>query len=145
MTVRRARAGDIAHIESILALNGHARFKEIILSAISGNPNEYLAAVSGNPPELIAAYGMVAGTIGTASLYGVVPITRRAPELLSFVAHDLKNSGAQQIIAEFPDTDEFKAYRDVLLESRYNPTGMVEDFYRDGVSMILFARNLSHD
>jgi hypothetical protein len=115
---------------------------EIVRAAIEHESNEYLAAVSGDSPEVVAAYGMVAGTIGTASLYGVIPITSRATELLSFAAHDLKNLGATQIVADFPDTDEFKPYRDVLLESGYDPTGLVEDYYSDGVAMVIFTRVL---
>ena len=121
------------------------RLREIVCSGAITPGKEYVTAISlhgDNEIEMIAAYGMVAGTIATGELYGVVPISKRVTELLSFAAHDLRNLGAKQIVAEFPDTDEFKPYRDVLLESGYDPTGLVEDFYRDGVAMVIFTRTL---
>ena len=142
MTFRRAAASDSNTIAKILGSSDSVRLGEIVSEAIKVSGNEYIAAVSGNPPDVVAAYGMVAGTMATASLYGVVPISSRVTELLSFVAHDLQKLGAKQIVAEFPDTDEFKPYRDVLLESGYDPTGLVEDFYRDGVAMVIFTRTL---
>lgn len=144
MTFRRAGSSDAELVE--LLLTKHAvpsRLAEIVREALNGKSNEYFAAISGNPAQTVAAYGMVAGTIGTGALYGVVPISDRVTELLSFAAHDLQSCGAQRIVAEFPDRDEFKPYRDVLLESGYDPTGLVEDFYRDGVAMVIFTRKLT--
>ena len=147
MTIRRAEPNDITWIERFfIAEEPPSHLREIILSATLMPGDEYVVALSQYEDyrvEMIAAYGMVAGTLATGELYGVVPITKRVTELLSFAAHDLKKYGAQQIVAEFPDTDEFKPYRDVLLESGYNPTGLVEDFYRDGVAMVIFTRKLT--
>jgi hypothetical protein len=147
MIVRRAEFGDVMKLEKFLmAEEPHSRLAEIILDAAVRPGMEYVAALStydDGHPESIAAYGIVAGTLSTATLYGVVPITSHTPELLSFAAHDLKQHGAERIIAEFPDTDEFKPYRDVLLESGYDPTGLVEDFYRDGIAMVIFTRKLT--
>lgn len=146
MTVRRAELRDLLDIEKLLENAGHrTRLGEIIRSALTQSCNEYIAAISvGNErAQIVAAYGMVAGTLGTGALYGVVPISNRMTEILSYAAHDLEKYGARQIVAEFPDTDEFKPYRDVLLESGYDPTGIVEDFYRDGIAMVIFTRKLT--
>jgi hypothetical protein len=78
----------------------------------------------------------------TAAMHGMVPVTKNAIGLISFAAHDLQALGARQIVAEFPDTDEFKPYRDVLLESGFDPTGLVEDYYRDGAAMVILTRKL---
>lgn len=145
--VRRAEMLDMLNVERFL--NSHeaqARLREIILDAVMRPGKEYVVALAltdDRQPQAIAAYGMVAGTIATGEMFGVVPVSSRTTELLSFVAHDLKECGALQIVAEFPDTDEFKPYRDVLLESGYDPTGLVEDFYRDGVAMVIFTRKLT--
>ncbi len=146
MPLRRADLGDVVKLERFIAAEEpNSRLAEIILEGASLPSANYVAALStwdDGRPESIAAYGMVAGTIATGMLYGVVPITSRIGELLSFAAHDLKEHGAQRIVAEFPDTDEFKPYRDVLLESGYDPTGIVEDFYRDGIAMVILTRRL---
>ncbi|MBA3657027.1 MAG: hypothetical protein H0W69_06730 [Gemmatimonadaceae bacterium] len=145
MNFRRAHNEDVELVDACL-LSGrtlkNSRLDEIVHAALATPNDEYRVAlaVENAKIEIVAAYGMVAGTIGTAALYGAIPITGRVMDLLSFVAHDVQNLGAQQIVAEFPDTDEFRPYRDVLLESGYNPTGLVEDFYRDGVAMVIFTR-----
>lgn len=144
MPVRRAELIDLPEIESLLANHYEGtRMREVVGTAIAREGNAYIAAVSGNPPEAVAAYGMIAGTLATAALYGVVPISSRVTELLSFAAHDLKKCGAEQIVAEFPDTEDFRPYRDILLESGYTPTGLVEDFYRDGIAMVILTRKLT--
>jgi hypothetical protein len=147
MTIRRAEPLDIFWIDRFLnAEKPSSRLDELIRSGTLQPGDECVVAVSQEDSghvETAAAYGMVAGTLSTGELYGVVPISKRVTEMLSFAAHDLKEYGAKQIVAEFPDTDEFKPYRDVLLESGYDPTGLVEDFYRDGVAMVIFTRKLT--
>ncbi len=146
MNIRRAELEDRVFTERLL-LNTpvNQRLYDIITEAMGMPGDEYVAAISlgGERVESIVAYGMVAGTLATGALYGVVPISSRITELLSFAAHDLKKCGAEQIVAEFPDTEEFKPYRDVLLESGYSPTGLVEDFYRDGIAMVILTRKLN--
>ncbi len=153
MNFRRAHNEDVEIVDACLRTartGAKSHLAEIVDSALTTPNDEYRVAlaVEHGKIESVAAYGMVAGTLSTAALYGAVPITARVSELLSFVAHDVQKLGAQQIVAEFPDTDEFGQYRDVLLESGYDPTGLVEDFYRDGVAMVIFARVFaigSHD
>lgn len=147
MTVRRAELRDLLDVEKLLENAGdRTRLGEIIRSALTQPCNEYIAAISvgDEQAQIVAAYGMVAGALGTAALYGAVPISNRVTELLSFAAHDLQKLGTQRIVAEFPDTDQFKPYRDVLLESGYDPTGIVEDFYRDGIAMVILTRRLEY-
>ena len=146
MTIRRAEFEDKLAIDRFLIGSTiNYRLYEIILEAIVRPGKEYIAAISqvDDRVEIVAAYGMVAGTLATGALYGVFPLSSRMTELLSFAAHDLKKCGAEQIVAEFPDTDDFKPYRDVLLESGYTPTGLVEDFYRDGIAMVILTRKLT--
>ena len=144
MGFRRATLSDSESVERLLCHHSvQPRLAELVRAALTHFGNEYIAGVSGDPLDSIAVYGMVAGTLTTGELYGILPISQRSPELLSFAAHDLKKHGAERIIAEFPDTDEFKPYRDVLLESGYDPTGLVEDFYRDGIAMVIFTRKLT--
>lgn len=145
MNFRRADLRDRETIQQLLEKHTpRSRFHEIVAEAINGKSNEYLAAVAddGGRVGAVAAYGLIAGTLGTAALHGVVPVTRHATGLLSFAAHELQSLGAKQVIAEFPDTDEYKPYRDVLLESGFDPTGLVEDFYRDGTAMVILTRKL---
>ena len=146
MTFRHANALDrqtLNHFFSGFSLP--PRFVEIVDEGVGGNSVEYIVAlaVDSDSIESIAAYGMVAGTLGTGAMYGVVPVSNRVTELLSFAAHDLQKLGAQRIVAEFPDTEEYKPYRDVLLESGYDPTGIVEDFYREGIAMVILTRKLT--
>lgn len=146
MTVRRAEFEDRLAIDRFLIGSTiNYRLYEIILESVMRVGDEYITAIStiDDRVEIIGAYGMVAGTLATGALYGVFPLSSRMTEVLSFAAHDLKKCGAQQIIAEFPDTDDFKPYRDVLLESGYTPTGLVEDFYRDGIAMVILTRKLT--
>ncbi|HUQ99618.1 MAG TPA: hypothetical protein VM166_09210 [Gemmatimonadaceae bacterium] len=146
MTVRRAELEDKLAIDRFLVGSTiNYRLYEIILEALTRPGEEYIAAISTfeDRVEIVGAYGMVAGTLATAALYGVFPLSSRMTELLSFAAHDLKKCGAEQIVAEFPDTDDFKPYRDVLLESGFTPTGLVEDFYRDGIAMVILTRKLT--
>lgn len=146
MTFRRAEFEDRLAVDRFLVGSSiNVRLYEIILEAMMRPGVEYIAAVSitDGRASIVGAYGMVAGTLATASMYGVFPLSSRMTELLSFAAHDLKTCGAEQIMAEFPDTEDFKPYRDVLLESGYTPAGLVEDFYRDGVAMVIFTRKLS--
>ncbi len=145
MNFRRAHNEDVELVDACLRAgrtSENSRLDEIVHAALATPNDEYRVALAVEHAkiEIVAAYGMVAGTLGTAALYGAVPITGRVTELLSFVAHDVQKLGAQQIVAEFPDSDEFKSYRDVLLESGYDPTGLVEDFYRDGEAMVIFTR-----
>lgn len=145
MTFRRAALEDRLAIDRMLVGSSvNVRLYEILLEAMMRPGDEYIAALafSEDRVEAVGAYGMVAGTLATGALYGVFPLSSRMTEFLSFAAHDLKTCGAGQIIAEFPDTEEFRPYRDVLLESGYTPAGLVEDFYRDGVAMVIFSRKL---
>ncbi len=152
MTIRRPESEHdrvlIARFFLNVAVN--QRLYDVVLEAMYREAmylqgDEYIAAMSTDEErvESIIAYGMVAGTLATGALYGVVPVSSRITELLSFAAHDLKKCGAQQIVAELPDTEDFRPYRDVLLESGYTPSGLVEDFYRDGIAMVILTRKLS--
>ena len=126
------------------------RLREIIRSAAGAGvgSSEYLACISGDGTDsrAIAAYGMIAGTIGSAALYGVTPRDSAGNplgiELLEFATSDLQKLGAERVIAEFPDSDDYILYRNALTVNGFGAAGRVEDFYRDGTAMLILLRSL---
>jgi hypothetical protein len=147
VTLRLVTRADASAIEDFIARTPEIhsrRFSEILRSALDNTSGEYLAAVAEEADGItgVCAFGHIAGTIDSAALYGVAPISKTSVDLLAYAERELRARGMKRIVAEFPDAEEYKSYREVLLDSHYHPVGFVEDLYRDGVGMVIFVRLL---
>lgn len=122
------------------------RLVEIIRAAAEGESSEYIGCVDEGAEGIpaVAAYGMIAGTIGTAAFYGLAPLARAGTpagtRLVEFAIRDLKRLGARQIVAEFPESEDHAEYGKVLRSSGFDAVGRVEDFYRDGTGMLILVK-----
>ena len=152
--IRRFTGSDASHIDRLAA-------PEIERSAY---PSAWRAAVDGisrgSDPDargLIAVresliiafvlYGSIAGSEGAGRIQLVVthPRFRRAGiarRLVESAADDLVRSGARFVIAEMPEDPALSPALSLLDRCGFSTEARVSDFYRDGVGMAVFRRDL---
>ena len=122
-------------------------------SAIAGRHGEARALVAvdeHDAPIGIASYGPVGGADGTARLLGVaVSATARsreiAVELIERVVVELREAGMRLVVAEFPDTPNgpsLQALQVPLRDCDFRVAARVQDYFRDGVALVILRRDL---
>ena len=89
--------------------------------------------------------GEVAGTLGTGRvlLVAVIRAARRegiATALCEAAAAVLELKGARSVVAELPNDSTTAAGRAVLGRCGFTETGRVQDYYRDGVDLLVLQR-----
>ncbi len=155
LIVRAAVLGDL---RAALALVGDEsrknpwvdRIPELFGSAVRSDKGfEYRAVVGERDDEIVgfAVYGSVAGTVGTGLLSGVLvgSRSRRAgvgTAILRGAIMDFRTVSTRMIIAEVPKDAYLSRYRAFLNANLFFEEARIEDYYRDGVDMIISRRNL---
>ena len=121
-----------------------ARMPELLRDAVSKPDGEYRACVAVRDGELIGfgSFGIVAGTVGTGIVYGVIvaPRSRRAgigQRILYYMADELSKAGVRVIFAEVPGDPCVMRYRALLISYGFMEEARIDDYYRDGVPQIL--------
>ncbi len=153
------RAALVSDLGAALALVGDesrknewvGRIPELFGSAVrSDNGFEYRAVVGERDSEIIgfAVYGGVAGTVGTGMLYGILvgSRSRRAgvgTAILRGAIQDFRTVSTRMIIAEIPKDAYLSRYRAFLNSNLFFEEARIEDYYRDGVDLIISRRNLT--
>lgn len=154
LEVRAAREGDLA---AALALVEWERQKnpwmertgELITEAVAHPDREYKACVAEREGELVGfgVYGIVAGTIGTGMIHAIVvaPRSRRAGiglRILEYAVADLASRRLRVIFAELPADPYLVRYRALLISYGFFEESRIDDYYRDGIPMIVSRRDL---
>jgi ribosomal protein S18 acetylase RimI-like enzyme len=120
------------------------RTSELLRSAVAHPDGEHRAVVAERDGEIVGlgVFGMVAGSLGTGTLYSILvaPRSRRAgigERLLFQISAELASAGARMIIAEIPGDPLVMRFRALLLAHGFVEESRIDDYYRDGVPQIL--------
>lgn len=120
------------------------RIPELLRDAMASPAGEYRACVAEREGELVGfgLYGFVAGSVGTAMLYSVLvaPRSRRAGIGQRIVAHahaELGGARCRVIVAEVPGDPCVARYRALLISYGFMEETRIDDYYRDGVPLIV--------
>jgi ribosomal protein S18 acetylase RimI-like enzyme len=148
--VHPARESDLAAVLELVAAEKAGnpwleRIPELVEQAIRERSDEYQMCVAELSGEFAGCgiYGLVAGTVGTAILY-FVGVERRAREtgtgtgdaILAHVLSDLMAKATRLVVAEIPAHESFDIYRSLLEAHGFVEESRIEDYYRDGVSLM---------
>ena len=95
----------------------------------------------------VALAGLVAGTLGSSALLWVAvhPDRRRrgiGRSLVRDALGELARGGARLVVAELPGDALAAGMIALLDDAGFEREGLVADFYRDGVGLILCRRSL---
>ncbi|HEX2722666.1 MAG TPA: GNAT family N-acetyltransferase [Gemmatimonadaceae bacterium] len=119
------------------------RVPDILRNAVDGD-GEYSACIATQDGEIVGlgAFGMVAGTVGTAIVHGVIVASHCRREgvgqkILLYIATELSKAGARVIFAEVPGDPCMMRYRALLLAYGFIEEARIEDYYRDGIPQII--------
>lgn len=149
LDVHAAREQDLAAALALLAWEQEknpwlTRLPELLRAAVDDPAGEYRACVAERDGELVGfgVYGLVAGTVGTAAVYGVLVAarSRRAGIGLRLMLHmmqDLTKTGTRMVFAEVPGDACVMRYRALLIAYGFMEETRIDDFYRDDVSQII--------
>jgi ribosomal protein S18 acetylase RimI-like enzyme len=120
------------------------RTAELLRSAVAHPNGEYRASVAERDGEIVGlcVFGMVAGSVGTGTLYSILvaPRSRRAgigERLLFQISADLASAGARMIVAEIPGDPLVMRFRALLLAHGFVEESRIDDYYGDGVPQII--------
>ncbi len=149
LEVHAAREQDLAAALALLAWEQEKnpwleRLPELMKLSIDHPSGEYRACVAERDGEIVGfgVYGMVAGTVGTAVIHGVLvaPRSRRAGiglRIILHIAQELANAGARMIVSEIPGEAAAMKYRALLIAYGFFEETRIDDYYRDGVPQII--------
>lgn len=125
------------------------RLLELLELAERGGNPEYDGRVIARDGTIaaLALFGTVAGTHGAAKLYGVLLAPGVSPDdvgarLLDAVVAAVGAQGARFLIAELPDDPVMGRELALLRAAGFRREAHVPDFFRDGVSLAFWRREL---
>ena len=154
LEVRAAREGDLAATLALLEWElsknpWMGRTSELVRDAIRTRGHEAMACVAERDGELVGfgVYGVVAGTLGTGTIYAILvaPRSRRAgigARLLEYACADLASRRMRVVFAEMPADPYLVRYRALLISFGFLEETRIEDYYRDGISQIISRLDL---
>jgi len=154
LEVRAAREGDLAAALALLEWElsknpWMGRTSELLRDAIRTRGHEAMACVAERDGELVGfgVYGVVAGTLGTGTIYAILvaPRSRRAgigARLLEYACADLASRRMRVVFAEMPADPYLVRYRALLISFGFLEETRIEDYYRDGISQIISRLDL---
>jgi len=127
-------------------------FAEIGQSAIAAalrEDDELRGIVAERDGEIVgvAVYGRVAGALGAAKLY-LLAVTAAARLrgvgrcLCDTAVDELARDGARLVVAELPEIPGLLAGRELLGRCGWEVEGRVDDFFADGVPLLLMRRGI---
>lgn len=152
--VRAARESDLAAalalIHAALAENPWLiRIPELVEDAIHGTSGEYFACVAEQHDKCVGlgAYGLVAGTVGTWTLYALVTASQSQDAgygraIVAHITDDLASRGARIVVADVPGHDALRTYRSFLKSQGFTEESRVEDYYADGIPLVQYRLDL---
>lgn len=122
---------------------------EVLAAAERGHDPEYRALVVARDGTVaaLALFGAVAGTEGAAKLHVAllspgVSATDVGARLLDAVAATMRGEGARFLLAELPDDPAVGRVVELLRGCGFREEGRAPDFYRDGVALVFWRREL---
>lgn len=125
------------------------RVVELLRQAARGADPEARALVIERDGTIagLVMFGIVAGTASTAKMHALVidqavaadDIGRR---LLAAATSAAGSDGATIVVAELPDDAAFGASHGALLNGGFIEEGRVADFFREGVALLIFRRDV---
>jgi ribosomal protein S18 acetylase RimI-like enzyme len=140
---------DRAGVDAARALCTTARAAELLERAIAGTPECQARVAIGDGGAVIglAMHGLVAGASGTGALHWIAvdPASARHGVGRALVARalgELAGSGARLVVAEMSGTADHAPMIALLADAGFEREGDIADFYRDGVSLMLWRRSL---
>jgi ribosomal protein S18 acetylase RimI-like enzyme len=149
LDVHAAREQDLAAALALLAWELEKnpwldRLPELLRAAVDAPQGEYRACVAERDGEVVGfgVYGLVAGSVGTGIIYGVLvgARSRRAGighRIIVHIAQDLAHAGARMIVSEIPGDAAVMKYRALLISYGFLEETRIDDYYRDGVPQII--------
>lgn len=104
-----------------------------------------LVATEGNEVTGLVLFGLVAGALGTGTLFGVAVGARwrhsgTGRALVAAAVSALDESGARVVIAELPDDAALRDARALLTSAGFVEEARVPDLVRDGVAVSFLRR-----
>jgi ribosomal protein S18 acetylase RimI-like enzyme len=149
MTTLGIEALDPPGLAAARALCTTGRAAELLERALIGTAEcrARVALSAGGAVTGLAMHGLVAGASGTGALLWVAvdPSWRRrgvARALVADALGDLAGTGARLAVAEVAGSADHAPMIGVLVDAGFEREGEVADFYRDGVSLMLWRRSL---
>lgn len=149
LDVHAAREQELAAALALLAWEQErnqwvVRLPELLKAAVDDPTGEYRACVAERDGEIVGfgVYGMIAGTVGTGAIHGVLVAarSRRAGiglRILLHIAQDLADGGARMIVAEMPGEATVMKYRALLIAYGFMEETRIDDYYGDGIPQII--------
>ena len=120
-------------------------------SLIEGADPDARGLVAGTDDDVAAfiIYGTVAGSEGAGRLQLIVTSTAVQRQglgrrLVERAVADLHAAGARFVLVELPDDPMLAAAASLLERSGFRIEARVRDFFRDGIDLALFRRDLPH-
>lgn len=155
LIVRAAQETDLGAALSLVSEEARrnpwlGRLPELFGSAVHSDKGfEYRAMVGDRDGEIVGfvVYGLIAGTVRTASLSGVLVGTRSrragvGTSILRGAINDLRTVSTRLVIAEVPKDPCLAKYRAFLNANLFFEEARIEDYFRDDVDLIISRRNL---
>jgi ribosomal protein S18 acetylase RimI-like enzyme len=140
---------DPAGLGAARALCTTGRAAELLDRAIGGTPECRARVASGSDGAVlgIAMHGLVAGASGAGALLWIAVDRAHARRgigraLLADALGALSANGARLAIAELAGTAGHAPMIGLLVDAGFEREGEIADFYRDGVSLLLWRRSL---
>jgi len=146
-TLRAANESDLGAALSLVEaaraeVYGLDRIAEIFEDAARGSA-EYRACVAEENGVVVGTgvYGLVAGTVGTATIYAVI-VAKGADQagraVLDEILSDLTSIGTRVIVAEFPEHPSLTAYHTLLEAAGFIKESQVDDYFEDGIPLVQY-------
>ena len=152
--IRRFRAEDARDIRSLVApeleRSGYPSAPRAAIDAlVDGTDADARALVAMDEDAVIAfiIHGMIAGSEGAARLQLIMtaPAFRRsgiARRLVESAIEDLRGAGARFVAVEMPLDPALEPAAALLGRCGFHIEARVRDFYRDGVDLAIFRRDI---
>jgi hypothetical protein len=144
--------GARALMQSVLGASPYAdRLSEVLSLAERGHgrDREHRALIIARDGVVagLALFGEVAGAEGVVRVHAA--LLRDGPEveavgqrLVDALVHEAGAGSARLIVAELPDEPAFAPMMGLLLMNDFAEEARIPDFFRDGVSLVVFRRGL---
>ena len=125
------------------------RAMEVLQHAERRHDDEHRAVVIARDGTVVglALFGMVAGAVGVSKVYTAVvapsvSVTDVGERIIAAVIADSRRRGDRLVVAELPDDPVMGQTRALLSASGFAEEGRIPDYFRNGIALTLFRREL---
>jgi L-amino acid N-acyltransferase YncA len=122
---------------------------ELLQHAERRHDDEHRAVVIARDGTVVglALFGMVAGAVGVSKVYTAVvapsvSVTDVGERIIAAVIADSRRRGDRLVVAELPDDPVMGQTRALLSASGFAEEGRIPDYFRNGIALTLFRREL---